>query len=184
MRFDGDPVAPIAAISGMAAQTILLNSASKTIAPGTRVGWLRAEGDVLRSLAIAKQAVGLQSPVPEQLVIARYLATCDLDAHVRRVADVYRTRRDALVAALARTLPSTARVTRPQGGMFCWVDPGNATDTDALLPRAVDNGVAWVPGYAFYAAAPNRATMRLSFVTNPVDVIDEGVRRIGTTLGR
>ncbi|HEX5335195.1 MAG TPA: PLP-dependent aminotransferase family protein, partial [Propionicimonas sp.] len=99
----------------MSAQTVLLNSASKVMAPGVRVGWLRAEGDILRSLEVAKQAVGLQSAVTDQLAVARYLATCDLDAHIARVVAVYRERRDAMAAGLSRILPEGASLTRPEG---------------------------------------------------------------------
>lgn len=183
LRFDGDPVPPLTAMPGLAPQSILLNSASKVMAPGLRIGWLRAEGEVMRVIDVAKQAVGLQTSVPDQLVIARYLATCDLDAHIAGIVDVYRARRDTMVTALEAVLPAGAECNRPAGGMFCWIDLGGMTDTGALLPRAVDHGVAYVPGWAFYAAEPNRATMRLSFVTNDHDTIREGVRRLATAYG-
>lgn len=90
LRYSGQPMPPIATLGGMAAQTILLNSASKIIAPGARVGWIRAEGPILRTLAVAKQAIGLQSPVPDQLAIARYFECCDLDRHLEIVTEAYR----------------------------------------------------------------------------------------------
>lgn len=184
LRYDGGRVEPIAALDAMAEQTILLNSASKIIAPGTRVGWIRAQGSILRTLAVAKQAVGLQSPVSEQLVIARYLETCDLEAHLRTVVSAYRARRDAMVEALRAVLPDQATLTRPEGGMFCWVDLHDGTDTAALLPRVVDHGVAWVPGSAFHATRPSPSTMRLSFVTNDEATIAEGVGRMSEVLAR
>ncbi len=183
LRFSGEPVAPIASLPGMAEQTVLLNSASKVMAPGVRVGWLRAEGQMLRSLEIAKQAVGLQSAVTDQLVIAHYLATYDLDAHIARVADVYRERRDAMLAGLDARLPEGATATRPEGGMFVWVRLGGDVDSALVLPKAVDAGVAYVPGWPFYAGDPDRTTMRLSFVTNTPEVIDEGLSRLATAWG-
>ena len=178
LRFTGTPVPPIAALDGMGAQTLLLNSASKVMAPGIRIGWLRAEGEILRNIEIAKQAVGLQSAVTDQLSVARYLQTHDLDAHVESIARVYRERRDAMYSALKSVLPASAVMTKPDGGMFLWVDLGDSTDTAAVLPRAVDLGVAFVPGAAFYAANPRKSTMRLSFVTNSPETIAEGVRRL------
>ena len=183
LRFSGEPVAPIASLPGMAEQTVLLNSASKVMAPGVRVGWLRAEGQMLRSLEIAKQAVGLQSAVTDQLVIAHYLATYDLDAHIRRVVDVYRERRDAMLTGLDARLPEGATATRPEGGMFVWVRLGGDVDSALVLPKAVDAGVAYVPGWPFYAGDPDRTTMRLSFVTNTPEVIDEGLSRLATAWG-
>lgn len=183
LRYEGDPVPPLASLEGMSERTLLLNSASKTMAPGLRVGWIRAEGPILRTLEIAKQAVGLHGPVTDQLAVAHYLATCDLDAHIHKVVDVYRTRRDAMLEALADVLPTGASVTHPEGGMFLWIDLHDGTDTAEHLACAVDSGVAYVPGWPFHAGEPNRATMRLSYVTSSPEVIREGVTRLASTLG-
>lgn len=183
LRFDGEPVAPIASLPGMAAQTVLQNSASKIMAPGVRIGWLRAEGQMLRALEIGKQAVGLQSAVTDQLAVARYLATCDLDTHIATVIQAYRVRRDAMVDGLRAVLPAGAQVNRPAGGMFVWVRLGGQVDTAHMLPQAVDRGVAYVPGWPFYAEDPDHSTMRLSYVTNTPEVIAEGLRRLVDTFG-
>ena len=183
LRFEGTPVPPIAVQPGMAERTVLLNSASKVMAPGVRVGWLRAEGQILRSLEIAKQGVGLQTAVTDQLAVAHYLATYDLDAHIRRVADVYRARRDAMLAGLDARLPKGATATRPEGGMFVWVRVGGDVDSAKVLPKAVDLGVAFVSGWPFYASDPDRTTMRLSFVTNSPETIDEGLGRLAAAWG-
>ena len=183
LRFEGEPLAPIAAQPDMAVQTVLLNSASKVMAPGVRIGWLRAEGQMLRSLEIAKQGVGLQSAVTDQLAIAHYMATYDLDAHIAKVAGVYRTRRDAMLAGLDARLPEGATTTRPEGGMFVWVRVGGDVDSAKVLTKAVDLGVAFVPGWPFYANDPDRTTMRLSFVTNSPELIEEGLTRIATAYG-
>ena len=183
LRFEGEAAPPLASLPGMAAQTVLLNSASKVMAPGVRIGWLRAEGPILRSIEIAKQAVGLQSAVTDQLAVARYLATCDLDAHIAQVVGVYRERRDAMADGLARRLPEGATVTRPEGGMFLWAALGDGTDTAATLPAAVDAGVAYVPGWPFFASDADHSTMRLSFVTNSPTVIEDGLDRLARALG-
>ncbi len=184
LRFSGDPVSPIAALPGMAGQTILLNSVSKVMAPGLRIGWMRVQGPLKHILGIAKSAVTLQSPALNQLAIAHYLTQHDLDAHIARVVPRYRERRDAMHAGLLAMLPPTASVTRPDGGMFCWVTLGDGTDTAQLLPVAVEEGVAFVPGWSFYAAHPDRSTMRLSYATNSPDTIAEGLQRLATALGR
>jgi 2-aminoadipate transaminase len=179
LRFEGEAVPPLASMPGMASQTVLQNSASKTMAPGVRIGWLRAEGDILRALEIGKQAVGLQTAVTDQLAVARYLATCDLDAHIAKVADAYRERRDAMVDGLRAVLPAQASVNRPEGGMFLWAQLGEGVDTAATLPKALECGVAYVPGWPFYASDPDHSTMRLSYVTNTASVIAEGLQRLG-----
>jgi 2-aminoadipate transaminase len=178
LRFTGEPLAPITAHPGMARQSLLLNSLSKIVAPGIRVGWVRAEGPILRTIAIAKQAVGLQSAVVDQLAAAHYLATCDVDAHVRQVAAVYKERRDAMHAGLPHILPSAATITSPDGGMFLWARLGHGIDTAGLLPLAVEEGVAFVPGAPFYAHDPDHSTLRLSYVTDSPEVITEGLARL------
>ncbi len=183
LRFEGEAAPPLASLPGMSRQTVLLNSASKVMAPGVRIGWLRAEGDILRSLEIAKQAVGLQSAVTDQLAVARYLATCDLDAHIARVVAVYRERRDAMAEGLARILPEGASLTRPEGGMFLWARLGGSVDTALRLPTAIEEGVAYVPGRPFFARDADASTIRLSYVTNPVDSIAEGLARLGRAFG-
>jgi 2-aminoadipate transaminase len=182
LRFSGEPVAPIGTLPGMPARTLLLNSMSKVMAPGLRVGWIRGEGPILRSIAIAKQAVGLQSPVTDQLAVARYLATNDLDQHIRRISAVYNTRRDAMHAELSGILPEGATITSPDGGMFLWARLGNDINTSRLLPLAVEEGVAFVPGSAFYAHDPDQTTLRLSYVTNSPEVIAEGIQRLSRAI--
>ncbi len=183
LRFEGEAIPPIASLPGMSAQTILFQTASKVMAPGVRIGWLRAEGPILRSIEIAKQAIGLHSAVTDQLAVARYLATCDLDAHIAKVNAVYRERRDAMAESLAAVLPAGATVTRPEGGMFLWARLGGDVDTTAMLPTAVEAGVAYVPGRAFLLADPDDTTMRLSYVTNSPEVIAEGVSRLAKVFG-
>lgn len=182
LRYDGERLPAIASLPGMATRTILLNSLSKVMAPGVRLGWLRAEGPILKAFAVAKGAVTMQSPALNQLAVAHYLANHDLAAHVRHVIGLYRERRDAMYSGLRAMLPPEVGVTRPDGGMFCWVTLGGDVDTKPLLEEAVAHGVAFAPGWSFYATDPDRSTMRLSFVTNAPDTIAEGLRRLDAVL--
>jgi 2-aminoadipate transaminase len=88
-----------------------------------------------------------------------------------------------MVDGLVGILPEGASVNRPEGGMFLWTRLGGDADTAEVLPRAVDAGVAYVPGWPFYAADPDRSTMRLSFVTNTPQVITEGLARLARAFG-
>ncbi len=182
LRFEGEPAPPIASLPGMGRQSLLLHSLSKIMAPGVRIGWVRGDGPIMKTLAIAKAAVSLQSSALTQMAVAHYLANCDLDAHIRRVIDVYRVRRDAMYNGLIERLPSAAHVTHPEGGMFCWVTLGGGIDTRPLLDAAVARGVAFVPGWAFFAGTPDLSTMRLSYVTNSPATIAEGLDRLALTL--
>jgi 2-aminoadipate transaminase len=178
LRFEGERVPWIASYDGAGDRTVLLGSFSKVMAPGMRLGWLRAPAALLRACVVAKQAVDLHTPTVNQLAAARYLADRDLDAHVARVAGVYRERRDAMLAGIGDALPAGSTWPRPEGGMFLWARLPESYDTTALLRGAVEQGVAYVPGAPFYAGEPDPATLRLCFVTQTPDVIGEGLRRL------
>ncbi|MFF4353758.1 PLP-dependent aminotransferase family protein [Streptomyces sp. NPDC001530] len=182
LRFEGARVPWIASYDGAGDRTVLLGSFSKVMAPGMRLGWLRAPAALRRACAVAKQAADLHTPTVNQLAAARYLADRDLDAHVARVAGVYRERRDAMLAGIAEALPAGSTWTRPEGGMFLWARLPESYDTTALLPRVVEQEVAYVPGAPFYAGTPDPATLRLCFVTQTPDEIAEGLRRLAKGL--
>ncbi|RII22111.1 2-aminoadipate transaminase [Streptomyces sp. YIM 130001] len=183
LRFEGERVPWIAEQEGAAERTVLLGSFSKVMAPGLRLGWLRAPEALLRACAVAKQAADLHTPTVNQLAAVRYLADRDLDAHVARVAGAYGERRDVLLDGLPAVLPEGARWVRPAGGMFVWVRLPSGFDAGALLARAVENEVAYVPGAPFFAGAPEVGTMRLCFVTQAADELREGLRRLGRVFG-
>ncbi|MET9758780.1 PLP-dependent aminotransferase family protein [Streptomyces sp. NPDC006372] len=182
LRYEGERVPWIATHPGAEDRTVLLGSFSKVMAPGLRLGWLRAPGELRRACAVAKQAADLHTPTVNQLAAARYLADNDLDAHVTRVAGVYRERRDAMLEGLAGALPEGSVWDRPEGGMFLWARLPDPYDTTALLPRVVRQDVAYVPGAPFYAGTPDRSTLRLCFVTQTPEEIGEGLRRLGAGL--
>jgi 2-aminoadipate transaminase len=182
LRFEGERVPWTAAHEAARDRTVLLGSLSKVMAPGLRLGWLRAPEHLRRACAVAKQAADLHTPTVNQLAAARYLADRDLDAHVRRVAGVYGERRDAMLAGLADALPEGSVWNRPEGGMFLWARLPERYDTAALLPEMLRHDVAYVPGAPFYAGEPDRATLRLCFVTQTVEEIGEGLRRLGAAL--
>ncbi|MFH8795815.1 PLP-dependent aminotransferase family protein [Streptomyces sp. NPDC017941] len=184
LRFDGEHVPWIASYAGAEDRTVLLGSFSKVMAPGLRLGWLRAPAALRRACAIAKQAADLHTPTVNQLAAARYLADYDLDAHVARVAGVYRERRDAMLAGIGDALPAGSSWTRPEGGMFLWVRLPSGYDATALLPGVVAHHVAYVPGAPFFAGDPEPGALRLCFVTQTPDEIAEGLRRLRLGLGR
>ncbi|WP_405586999.1 PLP-dependent aminotransferase family protein [Streptomyces sp. NBC_01092] len=180
LRYEGERVPWIASYPGAEDRTVLLGSFSKVMAPGLRLGWLRAPAALRRACAVAKQAADLHTPTVNQLAAARYLGA--LDPHVARVRDVYRERRDAMLAGLPGALPEGSAWNRPEGGMFLWARLPQSYDTTALLPQVVRHDVAYVPGAPFYAGEPDRSTLRLCFVTQTPREIGEGLRRLGEGL--
>ncbi|RFC77114.1 PLP-dependent aminotransferase family protein [Streptomyces sp. AcE210] len=182
LRYEGEVTGWIASYPGAEDRTVLMGSFSKVMAPGLRIGWLRAPAELLRACAVAKQAADLHTPTVTQLAAARYLADRDLDAHIATVREAYGERRDAMLAALPDALPDGAEWSRPQGGMFLWARLPQGADATALLRTAISHDVAYVPGAPFYADEPDPATLRLCFVSETPEVIREGLGRLGAAL--
>jgi 2-aminoadipate transaminase len=178
LRYDGEPLAPIGAFPGAADRTVTISSLSKVLAPGLRLGWLRAPGALLRPLAIAKQAADLHTSTVDQRAACAALGAADLDEHIAYMCDQYRLRRDALHDGLGQALPPGSTFNRPRGGMFVWARLPEGWDAGELLAGALRHDVAFVPGAPFFAAAPDPRTLRLSFTTHAPEAIVEGLARL------
>lgn len=190
LRFDGEPVPPILALeiarkgSIEDCRTIYCGSFSKTLAPGLRVGWVCAASPVIGRLVLMKQAADLHSSTLNQMAIAE-VAAASFDAHVAGLRDVYRARRDHMLAALTREMPAGVDWTRPEGGMFVWITLPEGMDGADLLARSLETErVAFVPGRAFFADGSGGNTIRLSFSRADEAAIDEGIRRLGALITR
>jgi 2-aminoadipate transaminase len=182
LRYRGEPLPALATLPGAEDRTLALSTLSKVLAPGLRIGWVRAPITIRPALTVAKQAADLHTSTLDQAAAAHWLGSRDLDAHLVRPRDAYRERLDTLVAGLADALPEGSVHNEPEGGMFVWARLPAGFDAEALLPRAIDAGVAYVPGYPFYAGEPDRATLRLSFTAHPPDEIAEGLSRLRSAL--
>ncbi|MEV7672921.1 aminotransferase-like domain-containing protein [Streptomyces sp. NPDC000963] len=178
LRYDGERVPWIAADPAAADRTVLLGSFSKVMAPGLRLGYLRAPAGLRRSCVIAKQAADLHTSTIDQAAAARYLRDRDLDAHVAVIRAAYQERRDAMLEGLPAALPEGSRWNRPEGGMFIWASLPEGYDATELLKTAVGHEVAYVPGAPFFCGDPDPGAMRLSFTTHSPDEIREGLRRL------
>ena len=178
LRYDGEPLAPIGAQPGAEDRSVTISSLSKVLAPGLRIGWLRAPEAILRPLVIAKQAADLHTSTVDQLAARTALEAGDLDAHIAGLCAEYRRRRDALLGGLAAALPPGSTFNRPDGGMFVWARLPEGWDAARLLRRALEHDVAFVPGAPFFALEPDARTLRLSFTTHVAAEIAEGLARL------
>jgi 2-aminoadipate transaminase len=181
LRYSGDPVAPVFALDG-GERVVYLGSLSKILAPGLRLGWCAAPPVLLEKLQLMKQVADLCTGNLSQLIASTWLAEYDWHSHVAALTDVYRVRRDAMLAALSQHFPADATWTQPQGGFFVWATLSGGVDTTALLTQALGSNVAFVPGRAAYLDGRGGASMRLSFSNVSVPEIREGVARIGALL--
>jgi 2-aminoadipate transaminase len=183
LRYRGAPVAPLAATDDDGL-VIYLSTFSKTLSPGMRVGWAHSSAEVFRALVRAKQAADLHTNTSQQRAASRLLASFDFDAHVEKIKSVYGARRDTMLAALAEYFPPEAHWTRPDGGLFLWVELPGSVRADELFREAIRERVAFVPGAPFFAADARHNFMRLNFSNCRPDLIEVGVRRLGDLLRR
>lgn len=183
LRFEGEDITPICALHKE--NTIYLSTFSKTLAPSLRLGWIVAPEAVINRLVQAKQGADLHTST-----LVQYLAydVCQrglIRAHVRKVREVYRLRRDVMLKAMEEHFPAGVTWTRPQGGLFLWVQMPECLDADKLLKVAVEEKVAFVPGRAFYPdGVDGHCCMRLNFSFCQPEVIQEGIARLGRAIKR
>jgi len=155
---------------------IYLGSFSKVLAPGLRLGFLVAPKAIFPKLLQAKQAADLHSPSFNQRMVSEVMKDGFLDRHVPTIRALYKRQRDAMLAALTREMKGLkVEFNTPAGGMFLWLRLPEGMDATALLAKAVERGVAFVPGMPFYAGEGDPRTLRLSFVTASVDEIDTAI---------
>ena len=180
LRFEGEHLPPVYAFTR--GDSLLMGSFSKIAAPGFRIGWMVAPGDIYDKLVTAKQAADLHTSTLTQAILVQWLATGDLDEHIERIRERYREHRDCMLDAVARHFPEGVEVTCPEGGMFLWVMlPGSLSSMD-LLDEAVRCKVAFVPGTPFYVDDSGANTLRLNFSNASPERIEEGVARLGRAL--
>jgi 2-aminoadipate transaminase len=182
LTFTGDTPQPLYALAqdegGPENPVVYLSSPSKTVAPALRVGWMVASSDLVRRCVVAKQTVDLCTSPLAQLIAAGYLQSGRYPGTVSKARDEYRSRALAMADGLAATLGAQVRFERAQGGMFLWVECTSTVDPRRLFEAAVQQGVLFVPGAAFYPGMPEGTAMRLSFAAPNVSEIREGVARL------
>lgn len=176
LGFDGEPMRALRADDPEG--VVYLGSFSKTLAPGFRVGWALAPHAVRDKLVLAMESAVLSHSSFTQLAVGQYLATQPWREQIKSFRELYRERRDALLGALDVLMPPGCTWTRPAGGFFVWMTLPEGLNSKAILPRAVAERVAFVPGTGFYSDGGGARNMRLSFCYPEPDRIKEGVRRL------
>lgn len=164
------------------AQTVLLGSFSKTVAPSLRIGWLVAPPPIMDKLVIAKQAADLHTNALAQRILHRFLTDNDLDAHIATIIRAYGRQKEAMIAAIRDHFPAGVQCTDPEGGMFLWVTLPEGMSSMALFDAAIRKKVAFVPGTPFYVDRKDSNTLRLNFSCSDEPTIVEGIRRLGTSI--
>jgi 2-aminoadipate transaminase len=181
LRFEGDSIPSLLELSPHNPLVFRIQTFSKLLAPGLRIGWIDVDPQFQRLAVNAKQAIDTCTNVPNQLAVARLLQNGVLESHLDRLLPLYAERKTAMTRSLSDTFGDSVTFTEPEGGFFVWASLVNdlaEVNTHDLFPLALAEGVAYVPGSAFSLESNFSNSLRLCFATSAPDRIDEGVRRL------
>ncbi len=182
LRYSGEAVSPLAALDSQRHSgpryVIYMSTFSKLLAPGLRIGWVSAPQRMLKRIEQVKEAVDLHTGSLAQAIAVEACSDGLLDRHIPYIRSIYHERRNMMLNALAATMPITVRWTKPEGGMFLWITMPEWADGTAVLTKAIEQRIAFVPGAAFFANGGGANTMRLNFSHSTPAQISDGVGRL------
>ncbi|MEB3758144.1 MAG: PLP-dependent aminotransferase family protein [Desulfurococcales archaeon] len=160
-------------------RVLYLGTFSKILAPGLRVGFMLGNKDLVSMMELAKQAMDLHSSSLSQYVALEAIKRGVVDKTIEKAKNIYKVKRDAMLEALDKYFTGLGRWTRPVGGMFVFVYLNKDVDTKSLMYKALDKGVAYVPGGSFFVDGTGKNTLRLNFSYPSIEQIREGIKRLG-----
>src|SRR5665648_5926 len=181
LRFEGEPIPSIYSLEKNGS-VISLGTFSKILCPGLRLAWILGNKEIIRKMAILKQATDLCTSILTQLIACEYCQSAKLEENIKSNVKIYKKKRDAILNALEKYFPKEAVWTKPQGGFFVVATLPEYIDTREMLKEAIEENVAYVPGAPFFADGKGQNTMRLSFCFPSEENIEEGIKRIGNLI--
>jgi 2-aminoadipate transaminase len=185
LRFSGADLPSLQELAPPEVRVVGVNTFSKFLAPGLRVGWVTADREVISRMVDAKQGLDTCTNVPMQRLVAGVIARGRLDEHIDRIRAEYRHRKHLMQRALDHAFEGVPiRFTDPEGGFFLWLTLPPDVDTEALFPLALEEGVAFIPGPAFSVGGRFRNGLRLCFASTGGERTELGVRRLRLAVDR
>ncbi len=163
-------------------RVVFLGTFSKTFSPGLRIGWVCAGPAILDKYIMVKQSADLQSSSLAQRELNKFLDVFDMNEHIDKIKDVYKTRRDLMIQAMEKYFPKEVTFNVPKGGLFTWVEVPNHINTRQLLEKSLEQNVAFVPGESFFPNGGVTNTMRMNYSNMSEPKIVEGIRKLGEIL--
>ena len=173
LRYEGEG-APAIKSYDKEAWVVFLGSFSKIISPGLRVGYMAGDARILRKCTVGKQSADVHTSNLTQAIVDQYLRRNLLPEHIKTICASYKEQMDAMMEELA-TFPAGTTYTKPEGGLFIWVELPEHLNALELMSKCVDRGVAYVPGTHFFAEGGHHNTLRLNFSNSTVEQIHTGM---------
>ncbi len=181
LRFEGQALPSVKSFDKTGC-VFCLGTFSKTFCPGYRIGWIAGDKRAIANYVLVKQGADLQCNTIAQRVISKYLELYDIDEHIEKIRAVYKRRRDITAKTMEDEFPPGVRFTRPQGGLFAWVELPSDINARDVLEECLKNNVAFVPGGSFFPNGGKENTFRINFSNMPEDRIVEGLKCLAGVL--
>lgn len=178
IRFRNEPLPDLISMDKKG-QVVYLGSLSKVLSPGMRIAWVCASPEVASTVEALKETNDLQSPELTQMIAAYYMNMFDMEAHIKHIQETYKKRADLMVKMIEENFPKEIKFTRPEGGMFLWLELPEGLDSDKILDDAVAAGVAYIPGESFFAHEGVKNTVRMNFTLVTEEQIEKGIKILG-----
>jgi len=183
LRYDGSAVKPIKAFDDEG-RVVYMSTFSKILAPGFRLAWIIASEDIMRKLALCKQAQDLCTAAFSQYIAYEFMKSGSLDLHIMKICEMYKPKRDIMMDSMKKYFPEGYICNKPNGGMFAWVTLPEQIDTEAMFLDAFKEKVAYVHGKAFCVDGSGGSSMRLNFSYSTNEQLQTGMKRLGTVIER
>ena len=175
LRYEGESMPALKSMDTKGL-VVFLGTFSKILAPGYRLGWVCAEGEILKKYNFMAQAAALQASTEAQLVVSKFIDMFDLDEHVATIKDCYRKRRDVMIQTMEREFPPEAKFTHPNGGLFTWIELPDYINTKEMAAQCLERNVAYVPGEGFFPDAGHNNCIRLNYSCMSEEKIEKGMK--------
>ncbi len=178
LRYRGEHLKPIASL--IPENSVYISTLSKIFAPGLRIGFYVAPENIRHWLILAKQGIDLHTSTLNQALAAEYLEGGYLNIQVKKILEIYRPKQEAMLSALEKYMPTGFRWSKPEGGMFIWLEGPKDLDMSLVNQEAIKKGIAFVPGEVFFAKnEKGKNTLRLNYTMIDPETINKAINILG-----
>ncbi|MDY0395043.1 PLP-dependent aminotransferase family protein [Virgibacillus halophilus] len=183
IRFLGDEFPPVKHFD-TEGRVIYISTFSKILTPGLRLGWICADEGFIEKYVAFKQAADLHTDSFAQRMTAKYLELYDLEEHIHKIKSVYKERCTVMLSCLEEFFPKRLSYSKPEGGLFIWVELPENVSAEHIFSEGLKNNVACVPGTLFFPNRTSRNALRLNYSNMSKEKIIEGIKLLGEVLHR